>query len=41
MVAGYLDFTHKYFDNRLKELLCFNELSSDTKFKDLIKTKVS
>lgn len=41
MVAGYLDFTHKYFDNRLKELLCFNELSTDTKFKDLIKTKVS
>ncbi len=41
MVAGHLDVTSKYFDNRLKELLCFNELSTDTKFKDLIKTKVS
>ena len=41
IVAGYLDVSDKYFDNRLKELLCFNELSADTKFKDLIKTKVS
>ncbi|MFT6502524.1 MAG: putative glycoside hydrolase/deacetylase ChbG (UPF0249 family) [Crocinitomicaceae bacterium] len=41
MAAGYPGVTHKYFDNRLTELLCLNELSKDAKFKDLIKTKVS